>query len=185
MRVESVEPGSLSGPGALDAWSLALDGRTLVRHSADEPWLHVGRGRERMEMYRGNFAIEDHLLERVPLPHVTEASGRLEFRRHAADCVQVALEVEIAADRATLRFVEDIPLGPGDPGRWGRLRAGRHAIARLGQGATLGGRRAAGHPEARAIVHAHRLLAPPAAGREGGADHPGRAGGPPSMPPAR
>ncbi len=109
MRVEAVEPGALSGPGALDAWSLALDGRTLVRHSVDEPWLHVGRGRERMEMYRGNFAIEDHVLERVPLPHVTEAGGRLEFRRHATDCVQVALEVEIAADRATLRFVEADP----------------------------------------------------------------------------
>ena len=96
----------MSGRQAADGWTLALGGRTLLRHSAEEPWLHVGRGHERMEMYRGNFAIEDHVVERVPLPHLTRLGARLEFRRHAADTLQLAVEVERADDRAVLRFVD-------------------------------------------------------------------------------
>ncbi len=42
-----------------DGFVLALAGREIIRHSAAEPWLFVGRGHERIEMYRGNFAIED------------------------------------------------------------------------------------------------------------------------------
>ncbi len=93
----------------VDGWALALGGGTLLRHCALEPWLFVGRGRERMEMYRGNFAIEDHVVERVPLPHLTRQGTRLEFRRHPADTLQLAVEVETAPDRATLRFVDADP----------------------------------------------------------------------------
>lgn len=93
----------------IDGWALSLGGGTLLRHDAREPWLFVGRGRERMEMYRGNFAIEDHVVERVPLPHLTRHGARLEFRRHPADTLQLAVEVETAPDRATLRFVDADP----------------------------------------------------------------------------
>jgi alpha-glucosidase len=89
-------------------FSLALAGRELIRHSTAEPWLFVGRGQERIEMYRGNFAIEDYLVERVPLPYVEarrDGTGwRLEFRRYAGDSVQVGLAVEGGHDRAILRF---------------------------------------------------------------------------------
>jgi alpha-glucosidase len=96
-----------------DGFTLSLGGRVLIRHSVGEPWLHVGRGRGRMEMHRGNFAIEDRLLERSPLPHVAvDAAGRrLELRRHEGDALQLAvlIEGEDGDDRATLRFVEADP----------------------------------------------------------------------------
>ncbi|HET6469603.1 MAG TPA: alpha-glucosidase [Geminicoccaceae bacterium] len=96
-----------------DGFVLALAGRELVRHSAALPWLFVGQGRERIEMHRGNFEIEDRLVERVPLPHVEaspEGGGwRLAFRRHAGDAVQVALHCSGAADRALVRFTEAEP----------------------------------------------------------------------------
>ncbi|MCM2291022.1 alpha-glucosidase [Allorhizobium sp. BGMRC 0089] len=52
-----------------DGFALHLDGRIIIRHSTVEPAIFVGRGQERMEMYRGNFAIEDYLVERVALAH--------------------------------------------------------------------------------------------------------------------
>jgi alpha-glucosidase len=91
-----------------EGFVLALAGREIIRHSAAEPWLFVGRGHERIEMYRGNFAIEDDLVERVPLPHVRASRDgdgwRLEFRRHAGDTLQVSLECRGGADRAILRY---------------------------------------------------------------------------------
>ena len=93
----------------LDGFTLAIGGRTLIRHTPTDPWLYAGRGAERMEMYRGNFAIEDFVVERVPLPHVSVHGTRLEFRRHADDALQIAVEIEVAADRAVLRFVDADP----------------------------------------------------------------------------
>lgn len=38
----------------------------LLHTDADTPMVYVGCGEERVEMYRGNFKLEDHLLERRP-----------------------------------------------------------------------------------------------------------------------
>lgn len=96
-----------------DGFTLALAGREIIRHSAAEPWLFVGRGEERIDMYRGNFAIEDHLIERVPLPHVEvrrDGDGwRLGFRRHAGDELQVVALVEGGPGSAVLRFTAAEP----------------------------------------------------------------------------
>jgi alpha-glucosidase len=96
-----------------DGFVLALAGRDIVRHSAAEPWLFVGHGRERMDMHRGNFEIEDYLVERSPLTEVAVTrvgpNWRLEFRRHAGDTVQVALECSGGPDRLVLRFVAAHP----------------------------------------------------------------------------
>ncbi len=39
----------------------------LLHTDAVTPMVYVGCGEERVEMYRGNFKLEDHLLERRPL----------------------------------------------------------------------------------------------------------------------
>ena len=44
---------------------LTLDGKTLIRHSADSPALFLGRGEETIKMYRGNFDIRDRVSERI------------------------------------------------------------------------------------------------------------------------
>ena len=41
--------------------------RLLLRHSPDRPALFLGRGREEISMYRGNFTIRDRLSERFAL----------------------------------------------------------------------------------------------------------------------
>ena len=71
-------------------FSLVLDGRVVVRHSPEAPFVSVGRGRERMEMYRGNFDISDDVLERRALAHAEIDGDRLRFRE--GDGGEVLLE---------------------------------------------------------------------------------------------
>ncbi|WP_288430802.1 alpha-glucosidase [uncultured Agrobacterium sp.] len=52
-----------------DGFELAINGTAVLRHSAGSPCIFVGKGEERMDMYRGNFDIEDYVVERVALRH--------------------------------------------------------------------------------------------------------------------
>lgn len=45
-------------------WQLEQQGRTLLCSSDDFPMLYVGCGQEHVDMYRGNFKIEDYVTER-------------------------------------------------------------------------------------------------------------------------
>ncbi len=60
-------------------FSLSLRGKIVMRHDADHPCLFVGRGEERMEMFRGNFDIEDYVTERVALRHASVRGGTIEL----------------------------------------------------------------------------------------------------------
>ena len=50
-----------------DRFSVSSEGKVLLRHSVESPFAFVGRGKEDIEMYRGNFKIEDYIVERKPL----------------------------------------------------------------------------------------------------------------------
>ena len=50
-------------------FTISLEDRVLVDHTSDAPCLYVGQGDARMDMYRGNFDIEDYVVERTPLRH--------------------------------------------------------------------------------------------------------------------
>ena len=63
-----------------DGLALRCEGRLLLRHDAQAPCVFVGQGRERMDMYRGNFDIEDYVEERTALRHLAiaqDAQGAL------------------------------------------------------------------------------------------------------------
>lgn len=49
-----------------DGFDLHLDGRHLVEHRRDRPFLTLGRGDPLVAMYRGNFDIADRVSSRVP-----------------------------------------------------------------------------------------------------------------------
>ena len=48
-------------------WSLEHQGSVLLRSSEAFPFLYAGAGQETVDMYRGNFKIEDYVTERRPL----------------------------------------------------------------------------------------------------------------------
>ncbi|MCB8819700.1 alpha-glucosidase [Microvirga rosea] len=53
-----------------DGFDLVVGDKVIIRHRSEDPCLFVGRGDARMDMYRGNFDIEDYVVERVALRHV-------------------------------------------------------------------------------------------------------------------
>ncbi|MBO0902861.1 alpha-glucosidase [Jiella sonneratiae] len=48
-------------------FDLFLDDRLILSHRREAPAVFLGRGEERMAMYRGNFDIEDYVTARLPL----------------------------------------------------------------------------------------------------------------------
>ena len=65
-------------------FDLLLDGRVLLRHRSDAPCLFVGRGEARMDMYRGNFDIEDYVIERTAARLTRGSTGDSEVSLRAA-----------------------------------------------------------------------------------------------------
>jgi len=41
--------------------------KAIFAHSSTEPMIYIGYGQESIDMYRGNFKIEDYIIERYPL----------------------------------------------------------------------------------------------------------------------
>ena len=56
-------------------YRLLFNGRLLLSESRDEPMLWIGRGEETVDMYRGNYKIEDYVTERLPLHAVRVLEG--------------------------------------------------------------------------------------------------------------
>lgn len=54
-----------------DGFDLELDGRVLIRHRPDQPFLFAGRGEPTVHMNHGHFRIDDHVSARIPLGHGT------------------------------------------------------------------------------------------------------------------
>ena len=106
--------------------ALRCEGRLLLRHDAQEPCLFVGQGRERMDMYRGNFDIEDYVEERTALRHLAitedEQGALLAFARHAGDTPQLVLRVQAQPHGVHLLVHH---AAPGWNRLWLRLPAGQ------------------------------------------------------------
>src|SRR4051795_11872578 len=62
-----------------NGFDLVLDGRLILRHRGDAPCLFVGQGDARMDMSRGNFDIEDYVIERTPLSHAVVSGSDIAF----------------------------------------------------------------------------------------------------------
>lgn len=81
---------------------LKKDGFAILSHSDEEPMLYAGCGQESVDMYRGNFRIEDYLVERRGL--------RLQSVQEAEDGLHLNFEGTISAlarldkDVFTIRF---------------------------------------------------------------------------------
>ena len=61
------------------AFALFLDEKPILRHSAEKPALFLGRGEEKISMFRGNFDIRDRLCARLPLRFLGAEGDCLRF----------------------------------------------------------------------------------------------------------
>ncbi|NVD41807.1 alpha-glucosidase [Ensifer sp. HO-A22] len=76
-----------------NGFSLSLDGRTVLSHTADTPAIFAGRGEERMDMYCGNFDIEDYVIERVALAHAEVEGDTIHLSSAPGQPVRLVLTV--------------------------------------------------------------------------------------------
>ncbi|KAB8039263.1 alpha-glucosidase [Janthinobacterium aquaticum] len=101
-----------------DTFSLLCGATVLLRHSAQAPCCFVGHGQESMQMYRGNFDIEDYVDERSALRELVleqDAQGaRLSFARHAGEAPQLVFEVHARPHGVHLQLAFAAP-------QWNRL----------------------------------------------------------------
>ncbi len=58
-------------------FSILTGAEPVIVHDAAAPALFVGRGRPQVEMYRGNFQLEDRLEERIALRHAAVEDGAI------------------------------------------------------------------------------------------------------------
>jgi alpha-glucosidase len=87
-----------------NGFDLVLDGRLILRHRSDAPCLFVGQGDARMDMYRGNFDLEDYIIERTPLAHAVVSGTEIAFSAAPDQPVRVMLNVSGDGRNAVVAF---------------------------------------------------------------------------------
>ena len=99
-------------------YRLLFNGRLLLSESRDEPMLWIGRGEETVDMYRGNYKIEDYVTERLPLHavRVLEGPDSIVFDYGSS----LSLRLKLDDDLAELHF--ECP-DPAINRLWLRIRA--------------------------------------------------------------
>ncbi|WDC85299.1 hypothetical protein PL321_07615 [Caloramator sp. mosi_1] len=50
-----------------EGFLVEYNGRSLINHTFLSPAFYVGYGEAEIEMYRGNFKIQDYKISRIPL----------------------------------------------------------------------------------------------------------------------
>lgn len=88
-------------PGGFD---LVLEGKVLLCHRSSAPCLYVGRGEPRIDMYRGNFDIEDYVAERTPLAHAVVADDDIVFAATEGQPARMTLRFASAGRGCLVRF---------------------------------------------------------------------------------
>ncbi len=111
------------------ALALALRGRTVLLHAAARPAFAVGHGAEEVAMNRGNFRIQDHVLSRTQLAHLSVAGDELRFATAAGETPALVWGLETGPDaiRLVLRHA-----APGINRVWLTLPAGSDERVRGG-----------------------------------------------------
>ena len=83
-------------------WELNAGGRRILSYKEGRPLVYVGYGIESVDMYRGNYKIEDYVVERRPLKvtRITEGTEGVSMDLEG----QVVLSVKTEGELAVLSF---------------------------------------------------------------------------------
>ncbi|MBD1381565.1 alpha-glucosidase [Metabacillus arenae] len=78
----------------------------LLRHTKDHPILFVGRGEEKIDMYRGNFDIQDYVIERIPLKYaeMNENNNECTIDFSNGDSGEVLLNLSMKIEKGRLKM---------------------------------------------------------------------------------
>lgn len=88
-------------------WSLVNGNKTILSQKIGKPVIYVGCGQENVDMYRGNFKIEDYVIERRPLAasvvKVDENGAEIDFGG------EMTMVIRLDGDLAQLSFTNVNP----------------------------------------------------------------------------
>jgi alpha-glucosidase len=90
-----------------NGFDLVLDGRLILRHRSSAPCLFVGQGDARMDMYRGNFDIEDYVIERTPLAHAVVSGSDIAFSSAPEQPPRLVLQISGDDRSGIIAFLAD------------------------------------------------------------------------------
>lgn len=76
-----------------NGFEIRFGDKLLITHDSSAPALFVGRGDARMDMYRGNFAIEDYVCERIALRTTTIEDNRVTLSAQRGTSPLLALTI--------------------------------------------------------------------------------------------
>lgn len=99
-------------------FSLSYKGRKILEHSPEKPMLYVGYGEEKLEMYRGNFDIDDYIVERYALRNAEIIQETSKVRVRFSN--QLELIITISREKAIINFVK---INPSINRFWIRIEA--------------------------------------------------------------
>ncbi|UOQ45509.1 alpha-glucosidase [Halobacillus salinarum] len=106
--MQMTEPQGLQLKKRNEGFEIYLEGRKILAHTSKSPCLYVGSGIDKMEMYRGNFDIEDYIVERIGLREAmvkeTDNGYVVEFRRSSEDRPSVSVTLTHEKERLTMKF---------------------------------------------------------------------------------
>lgn len=85
-----------------NGFELISKGKVILSHTSKMPMLYVGYGEEKMEMYRGNFKIEDYIVERYPLTKVEIIEEGNEIRVNFDG--KIAVDIKVEKGKCILNF---------------------------------------------------------------------------------
>ena len=93
---------------------IELNGRVLLSHSFEKPFIFAGYGEAQYDMYRGNFDIQDYVVERVPLRYIAVKEQQngcvIELRKYKEeDTASLMLEAVIEEGKVKIYFREANP----------------------------------------------------------------------------
>lgn len=90
-----------------DGFSVTHKEQLILKHTAKDPMIYIGYGEETVDMYRGNFDIQDYVIERIALrrPEMIEEESviRIIFKE------QLELQLQVEEERAEIRFIKRNP----------------------------------------------------------------------------
>lgn len=89
-------------------FALFFKDREIFKHSDKEPAISVGIGKATFEMYRGNFEINDELIEKIQLTDFNilerDSSTEITFSRAGFNALKLVFSIELG--RLKLEFIE-------------------------------------------------------------------------------
>lgn len=87
---------------------LQYNGRTLLKEDEGKPILFIGFGEEEIDMYRGNYQIEDNIIERTPLyiRNIAEENDGWMIHFSQKNVEEIAFVLGVSLDEAGLLVIK-------------------------------------------------------------------------------